>query len=195
MGGFMVTGRKWVSKAALYLCDWLNILDPRLADVQREVAGILDVLRGGVDPAKVLAVLQRYQPLPARWMLVAGGVRYILAPDGQRISELYHVLYDADEKQPAMLDFMPSSMDPFQDGFYLLARASQGDALRRVTKCKRCDRWFIARRDAQAYCSPSCQRTFWEDFAKTDEGKEIARRKMEVYRAKLRKKAKGRKRR
>jgi len=91
----------------------------------------------------------------------------------------------------------PSELDR---GLDLLARASRFHLLDRVRKCKRCRKWFLARRRKQLFCSAECQQETWSEYRKTPAGLKEQADRLRLWREKKRvgqekQKAEGRKRR
>lgn len=194
----MNTGRgNWRRKAAKWLADWLNLTawaaekNPIARESLDEVLNLMKILSDGkLDDDRRREVLRKFNPLPARWMLVDGSKPYVL--EGEQLQEFSHILYDSDRRGPPVIDWLPSGSGHVE-GLFLLARVTQAGTLREVVKCGRCGKWFSAHSGMQKYCSGKCQALFWSEWVKTSDGQKYQRERTRLYRDRQRRESKRRK--
>lgn len=67
--------------------------------------------------------------------------------------------------------------------FEHLSGVTRAGLLERLQQCRKCGRWFGARRAKKVFCSPDCQADFWEAYRKTPAGRKEQRERMRRARA------------
>jgi hypothetical protein len=82
----------------------------------------------------------------------------------------------------------PSALEAFFDW---LSSVTTAGLLERLRQCKRCSKWFVARKEKKIFCSPDCQQDYWSEYRKTPEGQIQQAKQMACWRAKQKKKAVG----
>ena len=68
------------------------------------------------------------------------------------------------------LDF--DAVSPRERAFLFLSAVTLAGLLDRVRACKKCSKWFVARREKKTFCTAICQSEFWESYRRTPRGKE-----------------------
>ena len=76
----------------------------------------------------------------------------------------------------------PDAPTPLERAFLLLSEVTLAGLLDRVRECKKCSKWFAARRQGKVFCSADCQATYWEDYRKTPAGKREQAKRMARWR-------------
>jgi uncharacterized C2H2 Zn-finger protein len=90
-----------------------------------------------------------------------------------------------------LLELEPIAKEPKDAWLPAVVEASRAGLLHSFLRCHRCNRWFESSRKTQKYHSAKCQRSEWQDFRKTEEGRRLTREQVRRWRKEHEKKGGG----
>lgn len=160
------------------LAAWLNQSDPLLTAGQQQTGAAIEILKAR-KPGTGSALLKIYGHIHVQLGLIED-----LTEDLRGIPE---------GVAPMIIEQTPSD-----HGLRLLSDVTTAGALGALRQCSHCKKWFATQRSDKSFCTADCRESWWEEYRRTEEGRQGEAARKAEYRNRLKEqeaKPKGRKRR